>query len=93
MKRSIIVAIVLWSTVSLGHASTFEQTICYSNSGGASCKLASLGDGSNLDGGKCNGSTLPQMNQRGWRLVTIGPSVGTCTGGFAVLFEKRAGTL
>ena len=66
-----------------------QQTICFSNNNSSTCTLASLGDNSNLDGGQCRGSTLKKMNRQGWRLVFIGPEVGSCSGGFSMLFEKK----
>lgn len=88
-KASLFSSLLLTLFIFSSEASAVEQTICYSNNGNSSCKLASLGDGSNLDSGQCKGATLKEMNKRGWRLILIGPEVGSCTGGFTMLFEKK----
>lgn len=70
-----------------------EQTICYSQKdtgdtygpGLGKIYLASLGDAVALNGGKCGGSTLPEMNKKGWRLIQVVPGLDSS---FGMVFEK-----
>ena len=41
-----------------------------------------LGDNATLNGGECNGKTLPQMNKLGWRLIQV---VGGLDSGFGMV--------
>ncbi len=68
------------------YAKKVEQTICFSKSS-CSDKYAygSLGDKLQLCGGKCQGRTLSQMNQKGWKLKQV---VSGLNSSFGMVFEK-----
>ncbi len=66
-----------------GSSIKIEQTICFSKEGNY---LAKLGDNVTLQGGKCNGRTLPEMNKNGWKLNQI---VGGLSGAFGMLLTKE----
>jgi len=91
MKKVIlssIVGLVLVSSFSFGKS--VEQTICFSQKPsfvfrGVQQYSAVLGDNSTLNGGRCQGKTLPQMNKLGWRLIQV---VGGLESGFGMVFEK-----
>lgn len=82
-------AILLATTTSLFG---IEQTICFSQkdsgaeySPGRPVLLASLGDDTTLNGGKCEGGKLSDMNKKGWRLVQV---VTGLNNSFGMVFEK-----
>ena len=84
MKKIIVsmaVGLVLISTLSFGKS--IEQTICFSQD--ESTFFARLGDGVILNGKKCKGKTLPQMNRAGWRLIQV---IGGLNKSFGMVFEK-----
>jgi hypothetical protein len=69
-----------------------EQTICFSQkdsgveySVGKPVYVAVLGDDAVLNGGKCNGVKLADMNKKGWRLVQV---VSGLNNSFGMVFEK-----
>jgi hypothetical protein len=95
MKKVIlssVIGLVLVSSFSFGKS--VEQTICFSQKDigafpGSSTRrmyMAVLGDNSTLNGGQCQGKTLPQMNKLGWRLIQV---VGGLDSGFGMVFEKK----
>lgn len=48
--------------------------------------MASLGDDDTLNGGKCHGATLMQMNYKGWRLIQVISNVNQA---FDMVLEKK----
>ena len=83
MKKVIlgsVIGLVLVSSFSFGKS--VEQTICFSKEGKY---LAILGDNVTLQGGECQGRTLPQMNKAGWRLIQV---VGGLQSAFGMILEK-----
>ena len=90
MILSSVVGLVLVSSFSFGKS--VEQTICFSQEDIGSYPnskkrmyMAILGDTATLNGGKCQGKTLPQMNKLGWRLIQV---VGGLQSGFGMVLEK-----
>ena len=93
MKKMIfssVVSLVLLSSFSYGK--NVEQTICFSQKDIGSFPnskrrmyMAVLGDNVTLNGGKCQGKTLPQMNKLGWRLIQV---VGGLESAFGIVLEK-----
>lgn len=89
MKKTLLVGLLLVSVSSYA----VEQTICFSQedtgrtygTGGGKIYLASLGDDATLNGGKCGGSTLPEMNKKGWRLIQV---VTGLNSSFGMVLEK-----
>lgn len=89
MKKTFLIGLLLASVSSYG----VEQTICYSQydtgrtygSGGGKIYLASLGDDVTLNGGKCAGATLPEMNKKGWKLIQV---VTGLDSSFGMVLEK-----
>ncbi len=60
----------------IGYAKNVEQTICFSQdentlSSGTKYHSATLGDNVTLNGGKCQGKTLPQMNKKDWKVIQV----------------------
>jgi len=47
--------------------------------------VGSVGDGAVMCGGRCQGKTLPQMNNYGWRLIHV---VEGLNGAFGMVFER-----
>lgn len=91
IKRKMIIS-ALAIIVSAMPAFAVEQTICYSQedsgskySAGRPIYLAVLGDDAVLNGGKCNGVKLADMNKKGWRLVQV---VTGLNNSFGMVFEK-----
>ncbi len=68
-----------------------EQTICFSQKdtgtsiGNRHVYFAVLGDDEILNGGKCDGLKLADMNKKGWRLIQV---VSGLQSGFGMVFEK-----
>jgi hypothetical protein len=87
MKKMIMSSIVgLMVLSNIGYAKSVEQTICFSQEPlGGRHHLATLGDNVTLNGGKCKGKTLPQMNKLGWRLIQV---VGGLESAFGMVLEK-----
>jgi len=91
MKKIIISSIIgLMVLSNVAYAKSVEQTICFSQE--PSFKLDKrqyyrgvLSDKATLNGGKCKGKTLPQMNKLGWKVVQI---VGGLEYSFVMLLEK-----
>ena len=91
MKKAILgslIGLVLVSEFSFGKS--VEQTICFSQEPsfkmeGRQYYRAVLGDNATLNGGKCQGRTLLQMNKLGWRLIQV---VGGLDSAFGMLLEK-----
>lgn len=82
-KNLLIVAILLATTSSLFG---IEQTICFSQKATSSgYLLASLGDEATLNGGKCEGTKLSDMNKKGWKLIQV---VTNLDSSFGMVFEK-----
>ena len=84
-KTILFISIVtIFSTVL--NAKKTEQTICFSQS---SCTdkyaYALLGNDQQLCGGKCQGRTLTQMNEKGWKLIQV---VSGLESSFGMVFEK-----
>lgn len=78
--RLMIFAALMMSATS---AFAVEQTICFSQE--PDRRWESLGDTAIINGGKCNGVTLGDMNAKGWRLVQVVPGLSTA---FGMVFEK-----
>ena len=91
MKKFILGLAVLGLLVSSAHAKKIEQTICFSQKdsgskiGGNTYYLASLGDKVTLNGGKCQGKTLLQMNKKGWKVIQV---VTGLNQSFGMVMEK-----
>jgi len=84
MKKLIMSSMIgLMVLSNIAYAKNVEQTICFSQD--SSGYLATLGDKVILNGGKCKGKTLPQMNKLGWRLIQV---VGGLQSAFGMVFEK-----
>jgi hypothetical protein len=64
-----------------------EQTICFSQAyaPSSSFNYASLGEDISLNNGSCQGKTLLQMNQEGWRLIQV---VTGLNNAFGMVFER-----
>ena len=85
-KMMILLSAVLVLALNL-EAKKNTQTICFSKS---SCSkqypIATLGDKVQLCGGKCQGRSLLQMNEKGWKVVQVIPGL---SGAFGMLLEKK----
>lgn len=88
MKKVLLAGMILASVSSYG----VEQTICFSQkassveySPGNPVYLATLGDDATLNGGKCEGAKLSDMNKKGWRLIQV---VTGLQSSFGMVFEK-----
>lgn len=87
MKKALFCASLCASVSSYA----IEQTICYSqyDTGrqvmGKQLYMASIGDDAVLNGGKCQGVILAEMNKKGWRLVQVVTGLETS---FGMVFEK-----
>ena len=67
-----------------------KETICFSQdesslSSGRKYRSASLGDSVTLNGGKCQGRTLIQMNKKGWKVIQV---VTGLNRSFGMVMEK-----
>jgi hypothetical protein len=64
-----------------------EQTICFSQAyaPSSSFNYAQLGEDISLNNGSCQGKTLLQMNQEGWRLIQV---VTGLNNSFGMILEK-----
>ena len=63
-----------------------EQTICFSQRDmGRGVSIPGLGDTVMLNGGKCKGSTLAEMNANGWKLIQV---VGGLNSSFGMVFTR-----
>ena len=88
MKKFILVLGLLTSSV---YAKKIEQTICFAQEdtgqkiGGRAFYMASLGDNVTLNGGKCQGKTLIQMNKKGWKVIQV---VTGLNRSFGMVMEK-----
>lgn len=82
MKKIILGLSVLGLLASSVFAKNVKQTICFSKEGKY---LAMLGDNVKLQGGKCLGKTLPEMNKAGWKLIQV---VGGLNSAFGMVLEK-----
>lgn len=71
------------------NAAAVEQSICFSqemtNSGKYRFGIAKLGDDITLNGGFCQGKTLPQMNKEGWKVIQV---VTGLNQSFGMVMEK-----
>lgn len=84
--------VLLFSATSVAFA--VEQTICFSQRYiGKPSKYfpkgvpqATLGDKVTLNGGQCDGATLVDMNEKGWRLVFV---VTGLENSFGMVLEKQ----
>jgi len=94
---TIIAGVVIGSlffveNVTAKRTSNIKQTICFSQNlsdvkfGSRHIGVATLGDNVTLNGGECNGRTLPQMNQAGWRLIQV---VTGLQEAFGMVLEKE----
>lgn len=65
-----------------------EQTICFSqnNCNGGFMAVGTIGDGTKICGGRCNGKTLPEMNQDGWELTEV---IGGLQNSFGMVFTRK----
>jgi hypothetical protein len=87
--KKIILVLLFIATSSFA----IEQTICFSqedtgskySTNGNPIYIAMLGDNATLNGGKCNGRKLADMNKDGWRLVTV---VAGLQSSFGIVLEK-----
>jgi hypothetical protein len=94
LKTSKLVFIGLGLSLSLSSAFAYkvEQTICFSQRdtgqkiGNREFYMASLGDNAILNGGKCQGRTLIQMNRKGWKLIQVISDVNEA---FGMVLEKK----
>jgi len=91
MKKLILWLTMLGLLTSSAYAKKVEQTICFSQKdsgeiiGGNPYYLASLGDKVSLNGGKCQGKTLLQMNKKGWKVIQV---VTGLNQSFGMILEK-----
>jgi len=90
VKKVIVSGLVLFGL--LGCESNVEQTICFSQEkiqhqdySDKYYHEATLGDDITLNGGSCQGKTLLQMNQEGWRLIQV---VTGLNKSFGMILEK-----
>lgn len=93
LKTSKLVFISLGLSLSLSSAFAhrIEQTICFSqhlqvDAPTLKYEMAELGDNITLNGGKCHGATLTQMNRKGWRLIQV---VSGVSHAFGMVLEKK----
>jgi len=91
MKKLILGIIVIGLLSSVVSAKTVQQTICFSQEdtgqtiGNRKFYIASLGDKVTLNGGKCKGKSLLQMNKKGWKLIQV---VTGLNQSFGMVLEK-----
>ena len=86
MKKVISGMIVLGLLSTAVYAKKVQQTICFSKSS-CSDKYAygTLGEKTGLCGGQCQGKTLQEMNEKGWKLIQV---VGGLNSSFGMVLEK-----
>ncbi len=86
MKKQIFTAILALGISITVQAKEVEQTICFSYDGKPSLRMATLGDGILLSGGRCQGKNLYQMNKEGWKLIQV---VSGLDRAFGMVFIKE----
>lgn len=76
MKKTLIFLTILGLASSV-QAKVVSQTICFSQEdtgqkiGANKFYMASLGEEVTLNGGKCKGASLIEMNKKGWKLIQV----------------------
>jgi len=91
LKKLIATSILVLGLTLSSQAKEIEQTICFSQSepkgsGSYKIRLAELGDNVSLNGGKCQGRLLYEMNKDGWTLIQV---VTGLNSSFGMVFTKE----